>query len=152
MPIEAHCVHDCRADSRSVACRHPWPDVHVALRPTQEKTQSVHSIAFDFSKLHHGPVHMDEEAWTNILRFITKLVLRDTRPEILFLFPSTESAASCLRQVSILNVASFIASGRVKCVIEPNCRTLKLVKSDENGDWRVLGASTSTSCVISDDP
>lgn len=112
----------------------------------------MQSIAFDFDEVDDVPVHMDKDPWDSILDFIKKLV-RDTRPEILFLFPSTESAASFLREVSILNVAPFTASGRVKCVIDSKEKwMLKLVKSDGNGGWRELGASTSASCAISDDP
>lgn len=79
----------------------------------------------------------------SIFGFLKKLA-RYTRPEILFIFQSTESAASFLEEVSVLDVAALIASGRLKCVLESDHEmTLRLVKSDGSGGLPVLGASFS---------
>lgn len=83
---------------------------------------------------------MDMDAQYSILSFVETLA-RDTRSEILFIFQSTESAASFLAEAAVLNVAALFASGRLKCVLHSQQeRTLRLVKP--NG-WGVLGASFS---------
>lgn len=90
---------------------------------------------------------MDAEAST--LGFVNALV-RGTRPEILFVFSSAESAARFLEEAVVFNVAALIASGRLKCVLDSRREmTLRLVKSDGSGGWRVLGASFSPLCTIS---
>lgn len=114
MPVDARRVHDYLPDSRSTDGDIPWPDVHVGFQPTPGNTQSVQGIAFDFRQTFSD---MDLDSRDSILGFLKTLV-RDIRPEILLMFPTTKSAASLLEEVSVLNIPALIVSGRVSCVLQ----------------------------------